>query len=123
MEFKKLFVSSWWKFSIVEIVRMDETNIKGQSKTRKELLCDMKMYRQLLLNSYVSKTCFFQQIYHTCSSEINILYEKDFIAADWESESVYIIFFVCWLISEKKLPRILQRILEFVEVYIILCYA
>lgn len=107
------------KFSVVEVVRINETNIKVQNRTKKELLCDMKMYRQLLLKSYISKTCFFQKIYRTCNSEINILYEKNLIAADWESECVYIIFYVYWLISEKKL----QRILEFVEVYIIPCYA
>lgn len=111
------------KFSVGEVVRMNETNIKGQNKTRKELLCDMKMYRQLLLKSYISKTCFFQKIYRTCNSEINILYEKNFIASDWESESAYIIFYVFWLISEKKFPPKLQRILEFVEMYIIPCYA
>jgi hypothetical protein len=99
---------------------MNETNIMGQSKTMEELLCDMKLYRQLLLKSYISKTCFWQQICHTCNSEINILYEEDFLA-DLTSECVYVILFVCWLISEKKLPTVLPRILEFVGVYIIPC--
>jgi hypothetical protein len=77
----------------------------------------MELYRQLLLKSYISKTCFHQQNYHTCSTEINILYKEDFLA-DLTSECVNVIFFVCWLISEKKLPPVLPRILEFVEVYI-----
>lgn len=48
---KKIICDKLMKVSIVEVVR-----IKGQSKTRKELLCDMKMYRHLLLKSYISMT-------------------------------------------------------------------
>jgi hypothetical protein len=47
----------------------------------------------------------FRQIYHTCNSEINILYEKDFIATDWRSECIYHFLYMLVNIWEETTPN------------------